>query len=599
MLTDAETPGSERGPTGAERTRPVSGPQVLVVGGGPVGLTLAMELASRGVRTTLAELRHRGEPPSVKCNHVSARSMEIFRRLGVAPALRGAGLPEDYPNDVSYRVSFTGRELSRIPIPCRRDRYTATGGPDTDWPTPEPPHRINQIYLEPVLFAHAGTYPALTLLNRVVIEDFEQDQDGVAASARSLDTGEAFTIGADYMVGCDGGRSAIRKAIGSKLTGTAVVQRVQSTYIKAPSLLGRSALKPAWSTFSLSPRRSGNVYAIDGKETWLVHNYLKPDEEDFEAIDRDWALRAILGVGPDFTYEILRKEDWIGRRLVADRFRDRRVFICGDAAHLWVPMAGYGMNAGIADAENLAWLLAAHLNGWASAGILDAHEAERQPITEQVSRFAMNHAVALSRQRGEVPPNIDDDDEAGAAAREALGRKAYELNVQQYCCGGLNFGYFYDRSPIVAYDGQSAPAYGMAEFTPSTVPGCRLPHLRLDDGRSLYDLLGPDYTLLRFDPSLDVSGLTGAAAARGMPLSVLDVPAASAASLYDRGLVLSRPDRHVAWRGSVAPADPDGLVSLVTGRHARRARPEPTGAGGPDLSDEFDVSEAGIGRAPA
>ena len=128
---------------------------VLIVGAGPVGLTLAMDLAKRHVSVVVAEMRPRGEAPNVKCNHVSARSMEIFRQLGVVEKVRNAGLPADYPNDVSYRTTTTGIELSRIPIPARKDRYTATDGPDTWWPTPEPPHRINQIFLEPVLFEHA------------------------------------------------------------------------------------------------------------------------------------------------------------------------------------------------------------------------------------------------------------------------------------------------------------------------------------------------------------------------------------------------------------------------------------------------------------
>ena len=540
--------------------------QVLVVGGGPVGLTLAMDLAQRGIRTVVAELRHKGEPPSVKCNHVSARSMEIFRRLGVSRAIREAGLPADYPNDVSYRVSFAGKELSRIPIPCRRDRYTASGGPDTWWPTAEPPHRVNQIYLEPTLFAHAETIAGLTLLNRVEINSFEQTPEGVTAQGTQLDSNQPITIRAEFLVGCDGGRSAIRRAIGATLSGTAEVQRVQSTYIRAPSLLSMSHLKPAWATFSLNPVRSGNVYAIDGRETWLVHNYLKPDEYEFDSVDRDWALRNILGVGADFSYEILRKEDWIGRRLVADKFREGRVFICGDAAHLWVPMAGYGMNAGIADAANLAWLLAAHLSGWAPAGILDAHEAERLPITEQVSVFAMNHALSLSRQRSEVPDNIDADDEAGEQARIALGKRAYDLNVQQYCCGGLNFGYYYDESPIIAYDEATPPAYGMADFTPSTVPGCRVPHIWLNDGRSLYDALGPDYTLLRFDTAIDVSDLMSEAARARVPIKLRDVTSGESAGIYDRLLVLARPDQHVAWRGNLPPKDSRELVDLISGR---------------------------------
>ena len=145
---------------------------VLVVGAGPVGLTLAMDLAWRGVDVVVAELRRRGEPPEVKCNHVAARSMEICRCLGVASKVRDAGLPADYPNDVAYRTTFTGHEQARIPIPCRRDRFVATGGPDAGWPTPEPPHRINQIFLEPILADHAASMPGLRILNRTRVEDF-------------------------------------------------------------------------------------------------------------------------------------------------------------------------------------------------------------------------------------------------------------------------------------------------------------------------------------------------------------------------------------------------------------------------------------------
>ncbi len=545
---------------------------VLIAGGGPVGLTLAMDLAWRGIPVVVAELRRPGVAPSVKCNHTSARSMEIFRRLGVAQKLRNAGLPADYPNDCSYRTTTTGTELARIPIPCRQDRYTARGGPDTWWPTPEPPHRINQIYLEPVLGEHAAAMPGLTVLNRTSIDDFSQDDVGVVATARNLDTAEITRIACNYMVGCDGGRSETRRKIGATLSGTAVVQRVQSSYIRAPKLLSMLPGKPAWVMFSLNPRRSGNVMAIDGRETWLVHNYLLDGEDDFESIDRDWAIRTILGVGADFEYEVLAKEDWIGRRLVADKFRDRRVFICGDAAHLWVPYAGYGMNAGIADAANLAWLLAARIKGWGAEGILDAHQKERLPITEQVSHFAMGHSFQMAKQRQTVPPNIEAPGPEGDAARATLGKAAYDLNVQQYCCGGLNFGYYYSDSPIIAYDEESPPAYSMYDFTPSTVPGCRTPHVWLRDGRSLYDAMGPDYTLLRFDGDVDVAPLESAARARGVPIDVLDVDSDEAAAVYRHKLVLSRPDQHVAWRGNALPSDAAGLIDLISGARASESQ---------------------------
>ena len=539
--------------------------EVLVVGSGPVCMTLAMDLASRGVDVIVAERRAPGEPPNVKCNHVSARSMEVFRRLGVAAAVRDAGLPADFPNDCSYRTTATGIELSRIPIPCRRDRYTATGGPDTWWPTPEPPHRINQTFLEPVLFAHMAANSGIRVLNRVVVEEFAQDAEGVRATLTGTEDGDRFTVACRYIVGCDGGRSTVRRGMGAKLEGTPVVQRVQSTFIRAPDLIERIG-RPAWMLLSLNPRRCGTVVAIDGREEWLVHNHLHEHETEFDSVDRDWAIRTILGVGPDFRYEVISGEDWVGRRLVADRFRAGRAFLCGDAAHLWIPYAGYGMNAGIADAVNLAWQLAAVLQGWGGEAMLDAYEAERRPITEQVSRFAMGHALAMMKQRGGVPANIEEPGPDGDAARARLGREAYDLNVQQYCCGGLNFGYFYPHSPVIAHDGAEPPPYTMYEFTPSTVPGCRTPHLWLADGRSLLDAMGSGYTLLRLDPALDASGLEAAAEGAGMPLRVLDLdPERARAAGYDHPLVLSRPDWHVAWRGDAPPADPAALVDRLRG----------------------------------
>jgi 2-polyprenyl-6-methoxyphenol hydroxylase-like FAD-dependent oxidoreductase len=491
--------------------------------------------------------------------------MEIFRRLGIAAKLRGVGLPADYPNDVVCRTAATGIELARIPIPSRSERSTATAGPDAWWPTPEPPHRANQIYIEPVLFECVGSHPRIRILNRAEVEDFTQDETGVTALARHLDSGERRTIRCHFLVGCDGSRSMVRRTIGARFRGTPVIQRVQSTCFRAPNLLKLLPGKRAWLYLSFNPRRCGSTIAIDGCEIWQVHNWLYRGESDFDAVDRDWALRTILGVGPEFRYEVITKEDWVARRLVADRFRDRRVFICGDAAHVWIPHAGYGMNAGIADAANLSWMMAATLNGWAPAAILDAYEAERQPITDRVSRFAMNIALRNMKQRREISQEIESPGPAGDSVRARIGKEAHDLYIQQQCCGGLNFGYFYDRSPIIAHDGEAHPAYTMSDFVSSTVPGCRAPHLWLSTRRSLYDALGPDYTLVRFNPNLSTALMQSAAVRRGVPLAILDVAAPDARLLYQHDLVLVRPDRHIAWRGNQEPSDPLGLIDLIRG----------------------------------
>jgi 2-polyprenyl-6-methoxyphenol hydroxylase-like FAD-dependent oxidoreductase len=538
---------------------------VLVVGAGPVGLTLAMELASRGFDVTVTETRRAGEPPNVKCNQVSARSMEIFRRLGLADRIRNTGLPPEYCNDVAMCVSVLGTELSRIKLPSRAGRVRGEKGADGHWPCAEWGHRINQLHLEPLLFAHAAAQPCIRILNRTQFEEFIQDSNVVTAIARDLDSGEPVTIRCRYLAGCDGGRSTVRKAIGAELAGIPIYQRVQSTYFRAPKLKSLLRGEPAWMYLAFNPRRCGTMMAIDGQETWLIHNFLYNDEPDYDSVDRDWAIRNIIGAPPGFEYEIISKEDWIGRRLVADKFQNGRVFIAGDAAHLWIPHAGYGMNAGIADAADLAWMLAAVLDGWAEPALLDAYQAERQPITDQVSHFAFNMAKQVSQQRREISVDIERTDASGEAMRAKIGQEAYDLYVQQQCCGGLNFGYFYAASPVIAYDGAAHPVYSMGSFESSSVPGCRAPHFWLNDKRSLYDALGDGYGLIRFDRDVAVDGLVAAAKRRGVPFKVLHIDDAEAAALYAKKLILVRPDRHVAWRADLEPNDPLELIDLIRG----------------------------------
>lgn len=537
--------------------------KVIVIGAGPVGLTLAMDLAWRGIDVVVVETRAVGEPPAVKCNSVSSRSMEVYRRLGVATKIREVGLPPDHNTDVLSATSVTGIELSRLVLPSRNGRKQGVTSPDSWWPTPEPSHRVNQLFFEPVIFEHASKQPRITILNRHEFVEYVQESARVIVRVRDLESGELKEIAGAYLVGCDGGRSVIRTMIGATFIGTPQIQKVQSSFIRAPKLMPMIR-NPAWMYYVLNPRRSGTVIAIDGKERWNVHNFLY-NNEDYDEIDRDWAIRQLLGVGPDFEYEIISGENWMGRRMVADRMRDGRVFIAGDACHLWIPAAGYGMNAGIADAADLSWMLAATLQGWADEGLLDAYEAERKPITEQISHIITEVAVAVMQQRRNVPADIEDASAAGEVSRRRVGEESHDLELKQQCSAGLNYGYYYAESPIIAYDGDVQPAYSMHEYEPSTVPGCRAPHVWLEGRRSLYDELGPYYTLIRTDPFANVGPLVQAAHRRGVPIKVLDLKSTEADGQYGMGLTLVRADQYVAWRGNSVPADPMELIEIIRG----------------------------------
>lgn len=539
--------------------------QVLIVGGGCVGMIAALDLASRGIDVIVAEKSTPETPTVPRANHLSARTMEIFRRLGIADRIRTHGLPDDFPNDVAFVTTLTGHQLARLPIPCRRDRFGSVGYIDSDWPTPEPAHRCNQMYFEPAIRQEILAHPHIRVLFETEIVDFVQDEEGVTATGLCVDNGAVIEIHADYMIGCDGGRSMVRKRIGAVFEGVDVVSRNRMALVKSPELLDRLAIEPAWMTWFMTQEGHGSVHAIDGKELWCFICTLPDGEENMESLDRDKVIQAAIGA--DIPYDTLHAEDWYGRRLISSKFGDRRVFLGGDASHIWIPMAGYGMNAGIADVTNLTWKMAAVLNGWASPTILETFAIERRPVTEQVSKIVANIATVnyATDLRKNPPSDLFEDGEVGEKARKAAGDFLIDANMDQFNCAGLNFGAVYSNSPIISGDGSGAPPFELGRYTPSTVPGCRTPHLTLENGESLYDRMGSGFTLLRFDPSINVASLVAGAERRGLPLQVVDVDQSLAAETYDVKLVLSRPDQYVAWSGNTAPTDALSLIDLVRG----------------------------------
>lgn len=536
---------------------------IIVAGAGPVGTCLAIDAAMRGARVIVLEPRGADDPPDAKCNTIAARTIETFRRFGIADEVRAAGLPDDYPTDTIYTTSLAGPELTRITMPARSERGQA-GFHDDHWPTPEPMVRQSQLYLEPILRKKLLSLPGVRFMPRTAFVSFDQDANGVTVTCRNVDDDGEVSLHSRYLAGCDGGSSPVRKQIGAKLSGDAEIAWTRTTLIRSAevrALFGNR--RPAWMSWIANHKVRGNVVAINGEDLWLVHRALPGGTRDFEALDFDQSIRDALGVGPDFPYEVVKHEDWVGRRLVAEKFREGRVFIAGDAAHLWVPYAGYGMNAGIADAMNLSWLLCAVINGWADPAIIDAYEAERQPITGQVSRFAMAKLEENAAATGgkAIPAQLSKPGLTGAFLRRKLGSKLFKINVPQMSPEGLNFGYYYGSSPIIVADGEVAPDYDMGSFTPSTVPGCRMPHFVVN-GRSLFDLLGPDYSLIRFDPAVPVDALL----ASSLPVKLIDAKVPADTPAIRHKLILVRADTHVVWRGDALPADVVALARKLTGK---------------------------------
>lgn len=544
--------------------------EVIVIGTGPVGMVLAMELKSRGVDVISIEKRTAAERAAdltmARCNTNASRTMEILRRLGVADKIRAVGLPDDYPTDVVWHSRGNGHELARLRLPSRAQQPFEHRSLVADWPSAEPVHRASQLLVDPVLFEHLKGHWQVDVREGLEYVGFEDKGDHVRVSLRPSDGGEEQFLTCRYLVGCDGGRSLVRKQAGIGLSGDDELYRSRTLYLRAPWMLDHLKTPVAWMNNFVGPGPIGFMIAIDGREHWLLHIYLPGGETDFGVLDTDRDVRAILSLPPEREFEILNKEDWIARRLVAEDLRRGNVFICGDAAHLWPPFGGHGMNAGVADANNLACHLASVLRGWADEAVLDCHVAERHPVLDQVSRFAMDKVMAFKKRNTArtYHPAIEDDSEEGEAERAAEGERLLAVHAPQYGTKGLNYACFYDQSPIIAYDGEDPPLYDMGSYTPSTVPGCRAPHFFTLSGESIYDLIGDGYALLRFDETIPVDKLVEAAERRGMPLRVLDLRWPDEPA-YRHPLTLVRPDHQVAWRGMSLPQDPLQLVDLVRG----------------------------------
>jgi 2-polyprenyl-6-methoxyphenol hydroxylase-like FAD-dependent oxidoreductase len=531
---------------------------VLIAGGGPVGLALAIELGMAGIRCLVVEKRD-GTISIPKMSGLSIRSMEFNRRWGIAETVQNSGWPKTHPQGLVYCTSMVGFELARHHVPAYVDQKL-------DY-TPEPRVACAQIFYDPILLAKARSLPSVTIRHLTSLDGFTQDEDGVSATITDRQTGQSETIRTRYLVGCDGADGTVVTALGFGYEGLGLVAHSVNVFFRSAELM--KIHDKGWSRFFRFTDAGGTwgeIIGIDGKELWRL-SVLNADP-NFNA---DRYMRRLIGRN-DVLYEILSVMDWERRERVAQHYRDRRVFICGDAAHQNSPTGGLGLHTGLADAVDLGWKLIATLQGWGGNALLDSYEAERKPIALLNVQACTDEFVLLADLPG--GPEIAEDSPAGAALRRRWAeayRASSGANGPTFT-ENLRLGYYYEGSPICVPDGTPPIPYETAAFVPSARPGTRAPHAwimeeRLGAKRSTLDLFGNNrFVLLRLGPEAPEAGrVADAAATRGLPLAILDLSDPKLLELYQRPLVLVRPDGHVAWRADAVAHDMLGLIDRVRG----------------------------------
>ncbi|HEX9836222.1 MAG TPA: FAD-dependent monooxygenase [Alphaproteobacteria bacterium] len=540
-------------------------PSVLIVGAGPVGLTLAADLGRRGIACLVIEQRAdvKHHPRAMG---IGPRTMEHFRLWGLDEKVYDVALPSALPGDIVYVTRICGYELARFPSPS----IDEVRGRSPELLARVPPLQHSPYYrtwcaqhrLEPVLRDYAASLPPVELRFGWRFESLEQDDDGVTATIAAVDGSRREAVRVRYLVGCDGARSPVRHALGIELGGRGVLGEVWGTHFRAPTLWDERTIRPGVMYWTHAPGCASVVYTLNARDEWWMNTYFRADEP-FAPIDP--VERLCAAVGRDVPAEVLSSRAYKAFQLVADRFRDGRAMLAGDAVHLFVPPGGLGMNTGIQDSFNLGWKLAAALRGWAGDGLVPSYEAERRPVAVRNTNRAAD-SYLNARDAFMVDARIDDPGPEGDRTRTEWAPKVRAAGLHQHSIAGAQLDPAYVGSPICADENETAGERDKLAYTPAAGAGHRAPHVWLADGRSTLDLVDPEgFVLLRFgNAPRDGAAILDAAARRRVPLRAVDVPDEAAARLYGAPLVLVRPDGMVAWRGA-APADPLALIDLVRG----------------------------------
>lgn len=528
--------------------------QVLIAGGGPAGLVLALELGARGVDCVLLnDAPHTARHP--KANAVSSRTMEHMRRHGISERLRARGLAPDHPTDLTYFTRLTEYEIGRFRQPSRAEALAEAKAGTGSWASAEPPLRCSQIFLEEELKAKADTLSSIDMRFGWKLTAFDDREDHVSAKIENTGTSETREITARYLVGCDGGNSMVRKSLGIELEGESGVVRpmmggpMYAAYFRVSEEPDWLPARRAWQYWLNTPEMRALLVHVDSDRLFLFHFAM---QDGVDGADPTALIHR--AVGREFPLEVISSVNWnAGYSLVAQKYRSGNVFIAGDAVHLFTPTGGMGMNTGVDDAANLGWKLAAVLQGDGGEALLDSYEAERRPIGVRNVNFARGFADSVGNV--EISESVTADTPDGTAERARL-KSHFEHHAEfEFIIPGAFLGLRYEDSPVIAYDGTEPPADHPNDYTPNAIPGSRAPHVWLGD-EALFDRLGPGFALVRFG---------GAQADLGPDIPVVDIDDSAARDVYGADYVLVRPDQHVAWRGNDI-GDAAALADTVWGR---------------------------------
>ncbi|SCW66485.1 2-polyprenyl-6-methoxyphenol hydroxylase [Sphingobium faniae] len=533
---------------------------VLIIGAGPVGLFLACELGSRGVSTIVVEERA-GLVPHPKANTHNARSMEIYRQHGIALDLRDTGLPMDRATDVAYFSRLFGHELHRVSLPSPRAAMEELREPGTRWPSAEPQLRASQMVLEPLLFNRASSFASVDIRFGWRASAMVAKEDGVSVTITRGDE-ENVRIEAGYVVGCDGGRSWTRRELAIPFIGDEGLKmeflggRMQATYFRAPKLLERFPHADTWMHWIMHPQGRSILVLIDpARHEFLLHYQLPSDQPT-----PDFGARLAAMAGEPMEFEIISGAEWrAGIGVVAEQYGRGRVLLAGDAAHLFTPTGGFGVNTGIEDAFNLGWKLALASRGAAGPALLDSYTAERRPVAIRNTRYALE--LASGNGACPVSPELDADGPEGEATRAETSRYLARFARWEFDTPGIQLGGRYDGSPVIVTEAGEPPVDSATQYVPSALPGGRLPHMWMADGASLFDRLGQEFTLLVLGERGTFPAWTDAAKQAGVDLRIVAIPdLPETRALYEADILLVRPDNYVAWRGA---ADETALPLLM------------------------------------